>query len=87
MALSADPSGFDYQTAADLVMGRKVPVDAARNFATSAKFAHERKAYLAQENQDLKRKVINLESEIALLKSELMRLEAQDEKETHESES
>ena len=67
---------FNHKTAADLASGRPVSAEDAKQFALSARWAHEDRDSLSQVIVNLRRDLAAREAEIAMLKASLMEQEA-----------
>lgn len=67
---------FDYKTAANLVSGRRVDEATARRFATQARSHFDRAEEYEHQISGLRRELERRESEIAVLKSALLKHEA-----------
>lgn len=69
---------FDYQTAADLVCGKRISDEAGREFVYSVKLTHDTCERLKSDIADLRAELARRDAEIALLKGMLLELESQD---------
>ena len=71
-AATVGNSGFDYQTAADLLSGKTVSDEAMRKFVTASRWAHDDRNGLLATLLSVRGELASREAEIALLKNALM---------------
>lgn len=69
-------SGFDYQTAADLLNGKSVSDEAMRKFVSASRWAHDDRVGLRATLLSVRGDLASREAEITLLKKALMDAEA-----------
>ena len=68
-------SGFDHQTAADILSGKTVSDEALRKFVQASRWAHDEKAALSAMLLSVRGELASREAEIALLKKALLEAE------------
>ena len=71
-AATVGNSGFDYQTAADLLSGKTVSDETMHKFAAASRWAHDDRVGLRATLLSVRGELASREAEIALLKNALM---------------
>ena len=77
-------SGFDHQTAADLLSGKTVSDETVRKFVQASRWAHDERAALSATLLAMHGVLTSREAEIALLKKALLEAEAAPQQEAQE---